>query len=81
MHSGTHADSVTFQRHASKNFSTAQLVSIIASDPRRNWSAAIQSYMTQLDLYSAHVKVVSISAQESKQAHYSIKKKKSFNNK
>lgn len=38
--------------------------------------------MTELDAYSAHVTVVSISAQESKQVHYSIKKKKkSFNNK
>lgn len=36
----------------------------------------IQSDVTELDVSSTHVKVVSVSAQESKQAHYSIQKKK-----
>lgn len=57
---------------------TAQLVSITASDSRWNWSAVIQSDVTELDVYSTHVEVVSVSAQESKQAHYPIQKKKKF---
>lgn len=55
---------------------TAQLLSIIASDSRWNWSAVIQSAMTELEVYSTHVEVVSVSAQESKQAHHSTQKKK-----